>query len=579
MARRACLACLALLLAACGNDRGIEPPPRHVSLPARVRLLTDEQYANAVRDLLDISVPLTPQPGTEPHQFIHEDLLAVDGPLLVQFRIAAEAVAAEISSRPDALGCGSTDGTDGTNPSPGTSTHPGNTITNTSHIDDACARDQIAAFASRAFRRPLEDDELSALWQLYVSGRDDRLSQPRPGPDSGPGPSQGGARTPATSAGFALVVEAVLQSPSFVYRTELGGIPASAAPSDPASLVALTPYELAAELSFLLTDSIPDPALWAAASDGTLAHPDVLADHVERILSTDRAHAHLTDVILRWLGAYRVLDARKDATIFSALTPDLRRSMLTETRLFVDDVLWHRGGSLRELLTSSETFVDAPLAHHYGRSTITSETHVRTTLRGYQRGGILTHASILTALGTEQRESIIRRGMFVHEKLLCTPELGRPPFGAIAAQAHFTHAMSEAQFSYFRTAHVYCSGCHHDIDPPGRALHHYDGIGRYRDLDENDQPIESDGTLSIGGAPHTFHDAVELGHALADSDHVARCVVDQLVHHALGRAMDPSLRRFLHRRFDDADRDLVEIFRALATSPQFRLRLPGSSPR
>ena len=89
----------ALLASACGNDVGVEPPARYVSLPARVRLLTDEQYANAVRDLVGVEAPVLPQPGTEPHQFIHEDLVAVGGPLLVQFRIAAEAVAREVAAR------------------------------------------------------------------------------------------------------------------------------------------------------------------------------------------------------------------------------------------------------------------------------------------------------------------------------------------------------------------------------------------------------------------------------------------------------------------------------------------------
>lgn len=541
MARSARLACLVLLASACGNDVGVEPPARYVSLPARVRLLTDEQYANAVRDLVGIEAPVLPQPGTEPHQFIHEDLVAVGGPLLVQFRIAAEAVAREVAARTEGLGC--------------------------ADADAGCAKAKIEAFASRAFRRPLEADEPAALWRLYESGRDDRRSR------------AGATIALAQSAGFGLVVEAVLQSPSFVYRTELGpaagagegGASAGDAPTPP-GLVALTPHELAAELSFLLTDSIPDAALWAAAEDGSLLRDDVLAAQVERILDTDRAHAHLASVILRWLGAYRVLEARKDTTIFPTLSPELRQSMLAETRLFVEDVLWHRGGSLRELLTSRETFVDAALAEHYGHRGVSADHPVRVTLSGAQRGGVLTHASILTSLATEQRESIIRRGMFVNEKLLCTPELGRPPFGAIAAQAHFTARMSEAQFSYFRTGHIYCSGCHQTIDPPGRALHHYDGIGRYRELDEIDQPVQPDGRLVIGGVERRFADAIELGGALADSDHVARCVVDQLVHHALGRAMDPSLRVFLHRRFEAADKDLVEVFRALATSPQFRLR-------
>jgi hypothetical protein len=518
---------IVVIFAACGNDIEALSPPRYVSVPARVRLLTEAQYGNAVRDLLgDVRVPALHQPGTEPHQLVHEDVLAVDGALLVQFRIAAETLAAEIAARPGD-GC----------------------------ADDACARAGVEAVASRAFRRPLEPAEAGALWQLYQLGR-----------DRGPGAPVGHAA--GRASGLALVVEAVLQAPSFVYRTELGGTGAGGG----AELVELTPHELAAALSFLLTDSIPDAALWAGAGDGSLAREEVVAEHVERLLATPRARAHLVDVVLRWLGAYEVREAPKDAPQLVDLTPALRESMLAETRLFVEDVLWHRGGSLRELLTSNETFVDARLAAHYEHRGVSSDAHVRAALRGDRRGGVLTHASLLTSLATENGESIIQRGMFLHEKLLCTPELGRPPFEAIAAEAPFTYGMSEAQLSQFREAHAYCAECHRTIDPPGRALHHYDGLGRYRDVDSIDQPIESDGALDIGGERRRFADAIELGRALADSRHVARCVVDQLVHHALGRVADASLRGYLHQRFERAERDLVEVFRALATSPQLRLR-------
>jgi hypothetical protein len=516
-----------IFAAACGNDTALWDPPRHVSLPARVRLLTEAQYANAVRDLLgDVHVPTPGWPGVAPHQLVHEDLLAIDSPLLVQFRLAAESVAAEIAAWPGD-GC----------------------------VDDACARGGVEAFASRAFRRPLEPAEADALWQIYHLGW-------------GFGRERGASEDAARAAGFAHVVEAVLQAPSFVYRTELGG---GEAP-DARGLVALTAHELAAELSFLLTDSLPDEPLRTAAGDGSLLREEVLAAHVERLLGTPRARAHLADVVLRWLGAYDVLEARKDVSQFPSLTPELRASMLTETRLFVLDVLWERGGSLRELLTSSETFVDERLAAHYEHRGVSGDRHVRVSLRGDRRAGVLTHGSILTSLATEQRESIIKRGIYVHERLLCTPELGRPPFDAIVASARFTHAMSEAQFSYFREAHIYCSTCHRTIDPPGRALHHYDGSGRYRTADTIDVPVDASGALEIGGARREFADAIGLGRALGGSEHVGRCVTDQLAHHALGRLPDPSLRGYLHRRFESAGRDLVEVFRALATSPQFRLR-------
>lgn len=489
MVRR--LVLLAGALAACGNDRAspeAEVPADPAVVPARVRLLSDAQYANAVHDLLGdhIVVPALQTPGTHPHQFIHDDVLAVDAALLVQYRIAAETIARQLETAPP--------------------------------CDATCARD----FAERAFRRPLEADEASELAALNAAG------------------------------GLALLGEAVLQAPSFVYRTELG-----AAPVAP---VALTSYELATELSFLFLDSIPDPALWAAARDESLLQPEVLDQHVDRLLALPRVRAHLTQVVLDWLGIPSVLEARKDPGLYPEMTPELRDAMYAETRAFVDDVLWNHGGSLRELLTSE--------ARHEKRALVP----VYSDDRG-RRAGILTHASVLTMLASEQRESIIRRGMFIRHKFLCLPDPGRPPFSAIVAESSFTHAMTESQFSFFRLAHVYCSGCHTAIDPPGRALHQFDALGRWRETDEIDSPVETDTTIEIGGERRDIRNAVELAHALADSDHVARCVADQLANHAYGRPLvDSAAQAHLHARFAESGHDLVEVFRAVATSPAFRYR-------
>lgn len=507
-------------LAACGNDRSVESPgdPAEAAvLPARVRLLTDAQYANSVRDLFgeDLYIPALHTPGTHPHQFIHDDVIAVDAPLLVQYRIAAETIARQIETTIE-LPCAAG--------------------------DTACALAWTRDTAGRAFRRPLEAEERAELEVLYTQGR------------------AGGERS-----GYALVAEALLQAPSFVYRTELG-----AAPGYP---IELTSHELAAELSFLFLDSIPDVELWHTAEDATLSQSPVLAGQVERLLDLPRVRTHLTHVVLDWLGIPGVLEARKDPNLYPEMTSELRQSMYAESEAFVDDVLWRRGGSLRELLTSSETFIDARLAEIYGVKAAPTAMLQRVTLDGGKRGGIITHASVLATLASEQRESIIHRGLFIRHKFLCMPDPGRPPFSAIVAESSFTHAMTESQFSFFRLAHVYCSGCHTAIDPPGRALHHFDALGRWRDTDEIASPVETEAKLELGAITETVSGAVELGRVLADSDHVGRCVVDQLANHAYGHPItDPAAKRHLHAAFADSGKDIVEVFRALATSQTFRYR-------
>jgi uncharacterized protein DUF1592/uncharacterized protein DUF1588/uncharacterized protein DUF1595 len=506
----------------CGIDTGFDPPPEDPSLPVRVQLVSDAQYTNAVRDLFgDLQLPALHSPGTTPDQFIHEDVLAVDAPLLVQYRIAAETVAAGIAADPSRLGCGIG--------------------------DDACLQGRIDEVAARAFRRPLDAAEHDQLAALYAQG----------------------VAVGGTAAGAALVVEAVLQAPSFVYRTELGPPPGAAPGAD----IELTPYELAAELAALLLDSIPDEPLWQAARDGSLTDPAVLAGQVDRLLGTQRVRAHLVDVVLDWLGTPAIFTVNKDAARFPELTPELRASMYGETRTFVSETLWHRGGSLRALLISNETYLDARLAELYGVRHVTATELTRTQLDPRRRGGILTQASVLAQLANPLSESIVQRGLFVERTFLCAPELGRPPASAIAAVAGDTAKLSEAEFSVYRTTNPSCAGCHGAIDPPGRTLHHYDGLGRWRDTDLADAPVDARATVVIDDRAHDVDGALELAAALANSRQVARCVVGQLAHHALGRAVDdPALLEYLYRTFERHDDDLVDVFRSIAIAPVFRLR-------
>lgn len=516
------LALLVPAIAGCGIDTALDIPPSNAALPVRVQLVTDAQYANAVHDLFgDVRFPPLHSPGTTPDQFIHEDVLAVDPPLLVQYRMAAETIGAAIAAEPFRVSCGVG--------------------------DDPCLRDRIDDIAARAFRRPLDASEHDALARLYANG----------------------AIKDGPSAGMGLVVEALLQAPSFVYRPELGPPPGAAPGVD----VELTPYELAEELAALLLDSIPDQPLWEAARDGSLADRDVLSAQVERLLGLPRVRDHLVDVVLDWLEIPGILTAGKDPAKYPEMTAELRASMYGETREFVADVLWHKHGSLRALLTSHESFVDARLAEIYGIPRITATDLVPVNLDGRRRGGILTQPSVLALAATEQSESIVRRGVFVERKLMCIPEPGRPPFSTIAAVSSVTDKLSEAEFSQFRTTDPYCSGCHAAIDPPGRALHHFDGLGRWRDIDSAGAPVDASAAVVIDNRIHQVDGALELAAVLAGSAQVEHCVVDQLAHYALGRAVDDrALRGYLYMRFEHADRDLIEVFRALATAPAFRLR-------
>src|SRR5262249_33289911 len=149
-----------------------------------------------------------------------------------------------------------------------------------------CAQQFIRKFAARAFRRPLVQTDVDDLLAVFHAGRAETFS-----------------------AGISLVIEAVLQSPSFLYRSEIGASKAGQRP--------LTSYELASAISFLLLDSIPDDPLWQAAQNGTLDDPAVVAAQVDRLMALPRVHENLSRAMLAWLQTSAVLTSEKDAAKFA----------------------------------------------------------------------------------------------------------------------------------------------------------------------------------------------------------------------------------------------------------------------
>ena len=528
----ACAACTGVIAEPSGSDPS---EPRDVPLescedgeelppPARLWVLTDTQHANAIHDLLgdEVVLPEVRTPGVATSQFVHEaGLHRVSAPLLTQYQDAAEAAAAQAVARIEVI----------------VPCDAGESV--------SCAEAFVDDFAPRAFRRPLESDERAALRAIYELGAEEGFA-----------------------AGIGLVIEAVLQAPDFLYRTELG--PASATGAH----VELTPFELASALSFLLLDSIPDPPLWAAALDGSLSDPGELAAHTARLLELPRARARIEDAILTWVGVERVLSVEKDPSLFPEVDDALRASMLEETTRFVHDVLWERDGSLAALLASPRTFVDSPLATLYGVDPPSAGSGW-VDLDPTQRAGILTHASVLATHAGPERTSIVHRGLFVNRLFLCLPEIAPPPPDLIDGVADDTEGLGERELADYRAGNATCAACHVRIDPPGIALEHYDAVGRWR-TEADGSPVDATTSFAIGDAPaREMSGAVELARALAESDEVAACVAEQMIQFAFGRVLGGEAacsRADVVERFEAEERDLVEIFRAIPETPAFRTR-------
>jgi hypothetical protein len=269
---------LALLLAACTASevapREATPNPCDAPKPRLLRL-SDRQHANAIRDLLGVEITPVRTPGQSEDPLVEaSELLGVSGTLAHQYQRAAEwAASAAVGERP---------------------------------CDRSCGIAFIEEFAPRAFRRPLDVEERSAL--IAVLDR------------SGP----------------VAIVETVLQHPAFLYRSELREG---------------TSYELASLLSFTLLDSIPDERLWARALDGSLAEPEIFAEEVERLLDDPRVQDQMTRLLIDWLGGRRVLSVYRNPELYPEFDHRMAGALLADLESFVRAVLISGGGP-RELLES-----------------------------------------------------------------------------------------------------------------------------------------------------------------------------------------------------------------------------------
>src|SRR4051794_30530569 len=265
----------------------------------------------------------------------------------------------------------------------------------------ACVAPFLADFGKRAYRRPLtatEQDNLMAL-----------LSR-----DEG---------TFAYPTRLAMVVEAVLLSPKFLFRAEIGDRARQGSQGVP-----LTSWEVATRLSYFLTGSIPDAELAGAADAGTLTSQDEVVKQARRLLTSDRAQAQLVKFHTMWLGTDTVSSLAKNMNAYPSFHPLLAFYMAKETDQFLRKTLFEEGGTFASLLLSDHTYVNGPLAEFYGiPGPDNADDWVRAPLNTSQRVGLLTQASLVATMAKEDRTDPVRRGKFVLNQILCRTVQPPPP--------------------------------------------------------------------------------------------------------------------------------------------------------
>ncbi len=370
----------------------------------------------------------------------------------------------------------------------------------------------IDALGALTFRRPLTDEQRQRYLAIFELGK------------------TAFEETTGYGGGVRLVIEALLQSPHFLYRVEL-----SSELRD--GMVQLDAYERAQRLSYFLWGTMPDDELLRAAAEGKLEEPTDVGAQVERMLDDPRA----IDVV--WNFHRQLLDVARYEAIAPAPAafPDvgdaLPGSAARETELFVRNIA-EEGGGLNELLLSTTTFVDATLAGVYGLEGTFDEAFKRVTLAADRRSGVLTQVGFLASHATSVDPDPIHRGVFIAKRLACT-DIAAPPDDVPPLPPAGKKSNRQLVEDHTEQEGTACPLCHASIiNPLGFPFEMYDAIGAYRETDRG-HVVETAAQPLIDGEPTDVADAVALSEALASSKDVAECYASHWVELAHGRAAAP----------------------------------------
>jgi Protein of unknown function (DUF1592)/Protein of unknown function (DUF1588)/Protein of unknown function (DUF1587)/Protein of unknown function (DUF1595)/Protein of unknown function (DUF1585) len=524
-----------------GGDTGVSAlcgEPGAV-LPGRapLRRLTRFEYNNTVLDLLgDDTLPANAFPSEElGNGFGNDaDAQAVSSLLAEQYLGVAEDIAIRATETPAKLAVLSACAGEITAASDRAS-------------EDACARTLIAELLPRAFRRPVDDGEIDALVEL-----------------------QQAIRTDADFAvSIATAIEAILQSPDFLYRTEWGEL-------DDAGRRRPTGHEMATRLSYFFWGTMPDDALFAAAEAGELVTADGVRAHAERLLDDPRSHHVVRFFFDNMLPISSLSALERDPLRYPSYTAQIGAYLREETQSFLEHVIFADSGSWPDALTAEYTFVNAALAEYYGIAGVEGETFQKVEIDTTQRLGLLTQAGMVAGTIHSNETNPVVRGSFVTQRLMCN--IIPLPTGDVAAQVKppdpDSGATARERYSQHSSDPV-CAGCHRFMDPVGLALENYDAVGLWRDS-ENGVTIDASG--SVPGTEGTVNGPIELVRKIAEAPETHACFARHWADFAYGRTLgtddeDTCVRDAVTASFTESGYDIQELMLALTQTDAF-LYLP-----
>jgi hypothetical protein len=418
--------------------------------------------------------------------------------------------------------------------------------------ESACADRILTTLLRRAYRRNVTADDLRRVRQFYEAGRAER----------------------DFDLGIQRALERVLVSPQFLFRIEQE--PASVAT---ASVHRVSDFELASRLSFFLWSSTPDDELLDAAAAGTLRKPEVLRRQVTRMLADPRGRSLVTNFAAQWLFLRDVETKEPDLYLFRDFDESVRAAFVRETELFLDSIL-RENRSVLDLLTADYTFLNEPLAKHYGIPQITGSHFRRVTLpKGSPRRGLLGHGSILSITAYSTRTSAVLRGKYVLENLLASPPPPPPADVPSLNTERSGKPLSMKEAMQLHRASPACAGCHAKMDPIGFALENFDALGRWR-AEENGRPLEVTSALPDGTVVDGVDGVRQL--VLRDPALFVEALTGKLLMYALTRNVqhyDQPTIRVIARESARQNYTFASLVLGVVNSVPFQSRMAQAAPQ
>ncbi len=503
---------------------------------SELRRLTHSQYNHTVRDLLgDQTSPALQFP---PEDFVNGFRNQSRGQSLSPLLVEGYSNAAEKLAR-SAFRGGDTHGLIPCKPSV------------------ECGKRFVRQFGQKAFRRPLTADEQQRYQRLLASD-------------------------PDFLKGAQLVVEAMLQSPNFLFWMDTTPDPKMKA------------WATASRLSYSLWDTMPDAALFAAAEHDELATRAGLEKQARRLLADPRARESLDEFVSQWLRFDRLVTASKDRRKFPYFTRETVNAMTTEARTFVSDLVWNDDDFMK-LFTADYGYVSPELARIYGVTAPAKDFDRVPFPAGSERAGILGQGLFLALTAKPEDSSPTARGLFVREQFLCQ-HVPDPPPGVNTNLPAVTEAKPQTNRDRMseHTSNTSCATCHKLMDGVGFGLEKFDAIGARREqlvLEFRDKKGEEDEDVHapkrtvtlplntqafVAGIPNSeFTSPLQLGAVLAKSAQCQECVVRQYFRFQAGRT-DTSADRPLLRMVSENFRDSGFRFKQLILSLVVLREFPGT---